>query len=200
MTKFGLKRHAGWLAALAVAVPNTLAIPVVAVAATPAPLWNVNMAASRLRFQSSVGGEQFIGTFTRWRADIRFDPKNLAGSSVLARIDMASAKTGSSDKDEAMPGAEWFAVSKFAQATYAAKTFKDLGGGRYQAIGTLTLRGVTRPLTLPFTLQIQGDQARMTGSAMVDRHAFGVGQGQYAAADTVPFGVRIGITINAKRG
>uniref|UniRef100_UPI001576079A YceI family protein n=1 Tax=Sphingomonas bacterium TaxID=1895847 RepID=UPI001576079A len=171
-------------------------------AAAPAiaPAWAVNMAASHLRFQSSVGGATFTGAFARWHADIRFDPKNLPGSSVLVRVDMASAKTGSSDRDEALPGADWFSIGKFAQASYAAKSFKDLGGGRYQALGTLTMRGVARPLALPFTLRIQGDQARMTGTAMIDRHVFGVGQGQFATADTVPFNVQLAIDLAAKRG
>ena len=146
-----------------------------------------------------MGGERFVGSFERWKADIRFDPKNLAQSSVTVRIDMMSAKTGSSDRDEALPGDDWFAASKFAQATFAARTFKDLGGGRYQALGTLTMRGVTRPLALPFTLRIQGNQAQMSGSTTIDRHTFGVGQGQFAGADSVPFAVQVGVSLVARR-
>ena len=189
----------GWLAALALTVPVAGIGAGQAVAAT-APAWTVNKAASRIQFQSSVGGSPFTGAFGRWNADIHFDPKNLAASSVLVRVDMSSARTGAADKDEAMPGADWFATAKFAQATYAAKSFKDLGGGRYQALGSLTLRGVTRPLALPFQLAITGDQARMVGSTTIDRHVFGVGQGQFAGPDTVPFAVKVSININAKRG
>lgn len=197
MNKLGIRHRLGWLAALTL-VPGGVALPIPAAAAA-APAWAVNMASSRLRFQSSVGGEKFVGSFERWRADIRFDPKNLAQSSVTVRVDLASAKTGSSDRDEALPGDDWFSVAKFAQATFAAKTFKDLGGGRYQAVGTLTMRGVTRPLVLPFTLRIQGDQARMAGSATIDRHVFGVGQGQFAGPDSIPFAVQLGVSITAKR-
>ena len=185
---------AGWLAALALVVPAAGIGAGQAVAAT-APAWTVNKATSRIQFQSSAGGSPFTGAFGRWNVDIRFDPKNLAASSVLVRIDM-----GAADKDEAMPGADWFATAKFAQATYAAKSFKELGGGRYQALGTLTMRGVTRPLALNFQLAIAGDQARMVGSTMIDRHIFGVGQGQFAGPDTVPFAVKVSINLNARRG
>ena len=188
--------------ALATLAPLTIAGGVFAagaVQAAPAPVWAVNMAASRLAFQSSVGGSAFTGQFQRWRADIRFDPKNLAASSVTVRIDMTSARTGASERDEALPGSDWFATSQYAQAAFAAKTFKDLGGGRYQAIGTLTMRGVTRPLTLPFMLKLQGDQARMTGETVIDRHVFGVGQGQFAGPDSVPFAVKIQVALAAKR-
>lgn len=189
------------LVTLASAMFANGAFPIAAQAATaaPAPLWTVNMSASRLNFQSSMGGEQFSGGFQRWNAQIRFDPKKLAASSVSVKVDMMSARTGGSERDEALPGDDWFASSKFAQATFAAKTFKDLGGGRYQAIGTLTMRGVTRPLTLAFQLKIQGNQAQMIGSTVIDRHVFGVGQGQFATADSVPFAVNVRVSLSAKR-
>ena len=200
MVSLGKARWMGWLAALALAGPVGVVPLAHAVAAGPAPVWTVNQAASRLRFQSSAGGAPFTGAFSRWSAAIRFDPKNLAGSAVQVRIDMTSARTGASDKDEALPGADWFATARFAQASYVARSFKDLGGWRYQALGTLTMRGVTRPLPVTFQLVISGDQARMTGSAVIDRHLFGVGQGQFATPDTVPFNVQVGISIMAKRG
>ena len=199
MIDFALKSWAGWLAALALATPGSVMLAPSPASAAAAPAWVVNKAASRLRFQSSTGGTNFVGAFERWSADIRFDPKNLAGSSVLVKVDMASARTGSSDRDQALPGSDWFDTARFAQATFAAKSFKDFGGGRYQAMGTLAMRGVSRPLTLAFQLQIQGDQARMTGSTTIDRHVFGVGQGQFATADTVPFNVQLSVTIAAKR-
>lgn len=189
-----------WLAAAALVAPVGMVAVSEARAASVAPAWTVNKAASRLQFKSSSGGSPFTGSFARWGADIRFDPRNLPGSAVTVRVDMTSARTGASDKDEAMPGADWFATAKFAQATFTAKAFKDLGGGRYQAQGALTLRGVTRPVSVTFKLAINGAQAHMQGQAVVDRHAFGVGQGQFASADTVPFAVQIGIDITARRG
>lgn len=198
MTRFMAKAAGVTLTALGPALIACAALPTAAQAA-PAPAWAVDMGASRLNFASSMGGEQFTGSFQRWRADIRFDPKNLAGSSVLVKIDTTSAHTGSNDRDEALPGDDWFAAGKFGQATFAAKTFKDLGGGRYQALGTLSLRGVNRPLALVFTLKIQGNQARMMGGTVIDRHIFGVGQGQFAGADSIPFAVNVQVSIAAKR-
>ena len=197
-----VKHWTGALALLALAAPAglaglALAAPVTAASAAPA--WTVDMAASKLAFKSSMGGTSFGGTFARWHADIHFDPKNLAGSSAVVKIEMASAHTGSSDRDEALPEDDWFATKKFAQATYAAKAFKDLGKGHYQAMGTLTMRGVTRPLVLPFTLQMQGKQVHMTGTTTIDRHVFGVGQGQFSGPESVPFNVQVDVSIAAKR-
>lgn len=167
--------------------------------AAPAPAWTVDKAASKVAFSSSFDGGAFTGSFRRWDAAIRFDPANLAGSSVTATFDMTSAATGDSGRDEALPQEEWFAAARFPKAVFAAKTFKALGGNRYQANGTLMIRGVTKPLTLPFTLVITGGVAKMNASVGLNRLAFGVGQGEWKTTEVVPGTVTVNISLTAKR-
>jgi len=165
----------------------------------PAAAWTVDKAASSLRFASSLGGEAFSGAFRRWDADIRFDPANLAGSSVTATVDVASAATGSPDRDQALPTANFFDAPHFPRATYTAKAFKALGAGRYQADGVVTLRGVSKPLSMPFTLTITGPQARMGGAVTLNRLAFGIGQNEWKATTTLPAAVNVSMTLIARR-
>ena len=73
------------------------------------------------------------------------------------------------------------------------------GPGRYVAPGVLTIRGVAKPLTLPFTLAITGASAKMNAQVSLNRLAFGVGQGEWAATDTVPANVTVNIAIQAHR-
>ena len=178
------------LAAIAIAAPAY---------AAPAPSWVIEKAASKIGFTSSMSGESFSGSFRKWDAAIRFDPKNLAGSSVTTTIDMTSAVTGDEDRDESLPSAQWFFTTKHPQATYAATKFKALGGNRYQADGTLTMRGVAKPLSLPFTLTITGDTAKMTSAIDLNRLAFGVGSGEWASTTAVPANVRVDIVLVDKR-
>lgn len=186
-----------------VAAPVTagalLLAPPGARAAAAAPAWTVDKANSRIRFKSSFAGMGFEGGFSRWDARINFDPKNLAGSRAVVTIDLASANSGDADRDQTLPTAEWFDVKKTPQATFTSTSFRDLGGGRYQAAGNLTLKGVTRPVSFPFTLAIQGTTARMTGQATINRSQFKVGQGQFSGSDTVPYEVVVPITLVAKR-
>ena len=182
-------------------LPMLLAVIAVTTAAraAPAPGWIVNRAASAVRFSSSMNNEAFSGAFRRWDADIRFDPKNLAASSVTASIDTASATTGDADRDQALPTAAFLAAAKFPKATFTARAFKALGAGRYLAIGQLTLRGVGKPLTLPFTLAITGREARMKASVALNRLAFGVGQDEWKATVALPATVTVTIAIAARR-
>ena len=175
-----------------------LAAPVAGLAAT-VPTWSVDKAASSVRFTSSMGGESFSGVFRRWDADIRFDPANLAGSSVSATIDVASVTTANADRDQALPTATFFDAPTFPKASFVAHGFTAQGPGRYQASGVLPLRGVARPVTLPFTLSITGAAARMSGVTSINRLAFGVGQGEWKAVDAIPAGVSVNVTLVARR-
>ncbi len=185
-----------WRTLLMAAV--TAMAPIAALAAPP-PAWVVDKAASSVRFTSSMAGEAFSGTFHRWDADIRFDPANLAGSSVVASIDVASVTTANADRDQALPTATFFNAPAFPRATFVAHGFTTLGPGRYQAAGVLSLRGVAKPVTLPFSLAINGSQARMSGAMAINRLVFGVGQGEWKATDTIPAAVTVSVALTARR-
>ncbi|MBV9509367.1 MAG: YceI family protein [Caulobacteraceae bacterium] len=161
--------------------------------------WSVDPARSKLSFQGKMNGEAFNGVFRRWTAQIVFDPKALAASSVQVTVDAASAGTGDADRDQALPSDDWLAADKFAKASFTARSFRDLGGGKYQAAGELTLRGVSRPVVLPFTLSISGDTARMNGQVVLDRTAFGVGQGQWKTGDVVDTKVTVIVVLIARQ-
>ena len=186
-----MKRRLFLLVALGGIATNALA--------AAAPSWSVDKAASAVRFSSSLNGQGFSGAFRRWDAVIRFDPTNLAGSSVTASIDLASAATGDADRDQALPTATFFSVAKFPRAVFIANAFRSLGANHYQAIGQLSLRGVSRPLTLPFTLAITGPKATMTASLALNRLAFGVGQEEWQKTDVLPANVTVSIAWTAIR-
>jgi polyisoprenoid-binding protein YceI len=179
-------------AALAIA-----AAPAVAAAAPSA--WSVDKAHSSLRFSTAMNGQAFSGAFRRWDADIRFDPRRLATCKVTISIDTTSAATGNADRDQALPTDSFFAAARFPRATFSADAFKSLGAGRYLAVGRLTLRGVSKPLTLPFSLAITGARASMSAAVALNRLAFGVGQDQWQATDVIPERVTVTIALTATR-
>ena len=188
---FGVRR-----AVLAVAAVASLAAG--AAAAQTAPRWIVDPAHSQIVFESSAEGQSFEGRFQTWSADIQFDPKQLDQSKVVVTVDTASAVTGDDSRDQTAHSSDWLSSVMFPKATFVAKSFKDLGSGKYEADGDLTIRGVSQPLALPFDLTIAGDQASMTGETSVDRTLFGVGQGEYGGADIVPVDVKVRVAVQAK--
>lgn len=183
-----MKRFLIAAALLATAVPQAQA----------ARSWTVDPAQSTLGFSATMAGAGFEGRFERWTADIAFDPADLAGSSVKVAIDMTSAVTGDPSRDQSLPNADWFDTSNFPQAVFEAHSFADKGGGAYEAQGTLTIRGASKPLALPFTLSIADDMAKATGAVTLMRTDYGVGQGQWALPDPVAHDVKVTFAITAQ--
>ena len=146
------------------------------------------------------GGSELKGACSTFDSDIVFDPQDMTGAQVTVTIDTGSCRTGDSEKDTYLPQNVWFDVAGFPRATFDARSFEHLGGEQYVAHGKLTLKGVTQPLDLPFTLVISGDEAHVTGEAVLPRLDFGIGSGpQFSAASVVGLDVTVKIDLKAKR-
>lgn len=140
---------------------------------------------SNLVFASKYDGEVFTGKFSGFTTTLSFDPAKLATSKLDVLIPLASAKTGNDDRDSTLSGSDFFNVGKFAQARYTATKFRSLGGNQYAADGQLTLRGVSKPVTLTFTWT-PGTQPVLNGKATVKRLDFGVGGGDWTDTKSIP--------------
>ena len=167
-------------------------------AAQPLADWTV-APGGRLGFTARWNGEAVDGRFSRWRAAIRFSPDELAKSTIRVTVDLASIDTGDGQRDDSLKSSDFFDVGSHPSAVFTARDIRHLGGDRYEARGTLDLHGVSKPTTVRFTLRIDGEKARVSGTARIDRTAFGVGQGEWAATDAIAAGVDIAFSFNAAR-
>lgn len=181
------------------AAAPTEAAPAEATAASAEPsVWKV-AGGSTLGFSTNWGGQAIEGRFDRWSADILFSPEALDRSKVTVSIDLTSAVSGDGQRDESMKGPDWFDTANHAKATFTATRFEKTGEGRYLAHGQLRLRGVSKPVRLPFSLKIEGDKASVRGVTSLDRTAFGVGQGEWTKTDQIPAEVKVSVNLSATR-
>lgn len=164
-----------------------LALPCAATAAD----YTVQPAASTLGFSDTFQGETFNGHFSQWTAAISYDAANLPGSKFDVEVTLASVKTGDNDRDSALPGSDFFDVAKFPKAHFVTTGFRQ-NGAQVIADGKLTLRGVTRPVSLQVAFKPQGNGATLNVAGTVKRLDFGVGGGDYA--DTSVIGADVKIT------
>jgi len=159
--------------------------------------WVVDPAKSAIRFSGVQVGAPFSGRFERFEAKVDFDPAKPEAGHATVLIDLASARTGDVQRDEALPQKDWFDVKSANQARFEASRFVDKGHGDYDAVGTLTIRGTGRPLTLPFHLTLDQGQAHAVGHVGLVRTDFGVGQGSWASGQWVGLDVRVDIDVIA---
>ena len=163
-----------------------LALPCAAAATD----YTVQPTASTLGFSGTFQGESFDGRFGQWTAAISYDAANRASSKFDVEVTLASAKTGDSDRDGALPGTDFFDTAKFPKAHFVTTGFRRTGT-QVIADGNLTLRGVTKPVSLAVTFKPQGSGATLDVSGTVRRLDFGVGGGEYADTSVIGADVKI---------
>lgn len=164
-----------------------LAFPVTAVAAD----YRVLPANSELGFTAVFQGESFHGRFDQWTAAISYDEARLDASKFDVTVTLASVKTGDGDRDNALPGSDFFEVAKFPTAHFVTTGFRRVDG-HVVADGQLTLRGTTRPVSLAVTFKPRADGATLDVAGTLKRLDFGVGTGDFA--DTSVIGDEVKVT------
>jgi len=168
-------------------------------AAVAAPAqWSVDTGKSTLGFHVTANGQPVDGTLP-FGAVIQFDAADLAHSSIKATIDMTSPKSGNSTRDAMLPLPAWFDAKQFPKAQFATTSITSKGGDKYEALGTLSLKGISKAVTLPFTLTITGNTAHAVGEATVQRLDYKVGEGKDFAPPAAALDVKVTVDITATR-
>jgi polyisoprenoid-binding protein YceI len=140
---------------------------------------------STLTFTFDQAGAASQGKFGQFTVEMAYDPKNLAGSSMKVIVQVASLDTQDKDRDATLAGEELLDAQQFPTATYVATSFASGAGGKVEAVGKLTLRGVTRDLRIPLTIKPAGAGIDLSGAASIDRLDYGVGQGEWKSTEWV---------------
>lgn len=161
------------------------------------PAWRVAKG-GRLGFKVTVNGEAIAGSFGNWDADIMFDPEQLDKSSIKATIALASVNSGDSGRDDMLRSDDFFGTGS-PTAQFTASRIRAKGGNRYEAQGALRMRGVSKPVTLAFSLDINDKLAKAAGTARFDRRDFGIGTGQFSDTGTISGDVTVDFAFRANK-
>ena len=150
------------------------------------------------RIHLPAGGREEQGALHALPGDLDFSPDNLAASRLEVTVEMASLDTGDKERDDTLRGADLFAVAKFPQAHFIATQFTKTAAG-FEALGKLTIRGVTRDTRVPFTFRTATENGAavgyMSGKTTLQRLDFGVGQGDWKATDQVGNDVEVSFAL-----
>jgi|SRR5687767_315489 polyisoprenoid-binding protein YceI len=110
--------------------------------------WNVDPEHSTIEFRvAHMLVSKTTGHFTDYEGFIDMDPEAGTVKAIEATIKTASVNTNHEKRDAHLRNADFFDVEKHPTMTYRMKRYKKTADG-YQAVGDLTLRGVTKEITL----------------------------------------------------
>lgn len=181
---------------LAVALLSALSLPAMAqpkpaaTAAAPAAA-QLQAAGSEIAFVTRQMGVPVEGKFGQFSAQIALDPKKPETGRVAFTIDTGSARFGAAETDAEVPKPAWLNVAKFPQARFQSSAIKALGGGRFEVAGQLSIKGSTQPVVVPVQLTQSGAASTATGSFVIKRLAFKIGEGEWADTSMVADEVQV---------
>lgn len=92
------------------------------------------------------------GTFSDITGKILIDRANLRNSTVEAKINMLSVNSSHAKRDEHIKKAEYLDVEKFSQMTFVSSKIEAKSATEGIMTGTLTMHGVAKVMTFPFTV------------------------------------------------
>lgn len=166
--------------------------------------WRIDMVHSAVGFRVRHLGISWVnGQFKTWAGELIYDPANPEGASVTAHIQTNSVDTGAERRDNDIRSGNYLAIDSFPEMSFTSRRVEPVDATHLRITGDLTLRGVTRPVTLEteITGQMNGQRAKrvaFTATTTINRMDFGVAFNRLVeGAQVVGTEVRITIDIEA---
>jgi polyisoprenoid-binding protein YceI len=154
--------------------------------------WNV--VSTTIGFEIKNAGITVNGNINGFNGQIVFDENALAASFLKASVSVATLKTGNRMRDEHLQHANYFDAAAFPKIEMASKKLyrKD---NAFEGLFTITLKGKTKEVAIPFTVHLNGTEAVFAGAFTINRRDFDVGGNSLTLSDNVT----ISIIVNAKK-
>lgn len=141
------------------------------------PVFEITPVKSTIRFgvKASVPIE---GTFDKWTASLVFTSNDATAGVLDIKIDAGSVDTGSGMKNGKLKGKDFFDVAQNPYITFRSTKIMQTGPNSFEVDGNFTIRGVTRPEKLTFTVSgIGTGVGAITGTMAFDRKEYGMNSG-----------------------
>lgn len=120
------------------------------------------------------------GSFKELSGSGHFDAEDLTRSHLELTIEASSLDTGNADRDAHLRSNDFFDMEQHPQITFRSTAIEHVGGERYGVTGDLTVRGVTKPVTVDVTYTgsavdpYQNQRIGLEGSVTVNRKDWGI--------------------------
>jgi polyisoprenoid-binding protein YceI len=145
----------------------------------------LDAAQSTLVAVSRQMGVAVQGSFTKFSAQIEFDPAKPAGGSAQITVDTNSYDLGDATYNDSVRGPEWFDAKAFPQATFVSTSIVPTAPNQYRVNGNLTIKGHTQSVAVPVVLTQQGATQTFDGTLPIHRLAFDIGTGEWKDTSVV---------------
>jgi len=146
------------------------------------------------------------GFFRDFTGTVNFDQKDVTKSSVEFKAMMTSVDTGVAGRDAHLRRADFFEVEKFPEMTFKSTEVEKRGKG-WVVTGDLTMKGVTKPVSIPFEIagwlpggERSGPKMGIVGETTINRRDFGVNYGNNLPSGIPAIGDEVKVVLQIEAG
>ena len=113
------------------------------------------------------------GSFNEFTGIVHIDGDEPAKSTASVSIKASSIDTRNADRDGHLRSNDFLAMDEHPEITFASTGIEQTGDTSFEVTGDLTIKGVTRSITIPF--EFEGNQrVGFEGSVTINRKDYGV--------------------------
>lgn len=169
--------------------------------------WNFDTAHSRVYFDIRHTYATVRGEFNDFTGTISIDPTNYMVNSVSMSVKVESVDTGIEQRNNHLKTEDFFDVGHYPLMAFESRKVEHISGDNYQITGDLTVKDVTKEVTVPFTFlgvrENPMDPKQMVagyeGELTLDRLAYNVGSGKFFEMGVVGRDVNVILTFELLR-
>jgi polyisoprenoid-binding protein YceI len=168
--------------------------------------WEIDDAHTAAKFKiRHLMVSNVYGQITGAKGSLEIDDKDLTKTTGTVTLDVATINTNNEKRDAHLKEADFFEVSKHPTLTYQIKKVSKSKGGKYSMEGELTLKGVTKPVSLkdveitPTVKDPWGGVRRgLSGTTTIDRKDFGITWNKVLDGGGITLGEKVEVEIAAE--
>ncbi len=127
-----------------------------------------------------------------------FDRLRPEAARLRVEVDVTSAFSDNAIRDEALAEPDWFHFADFPSARFSGLAGAVAAGPGFRIDGTLELKGRGHPLSLTFEWREAEGEARISGTAILDRTWFNVGEGEWQDGSVIAHQVRLEFDVDLR--
>jgi polyisoprenoid-binding protein YceI len=156
--------------------------------------WKADPAKSKIQFSIHGPFGTVHGNFSGLKAAIRFDIRNPAAGDVSASVDPNTVATGIGLRNHDLKKKEeWFDTDKYPTISFHSKKIEKTGDG-FTAVGELTMKGITKPVRLPFTFSPNGNTGVFKSHFILKRTDYDLGKPGGSVGEEVTVDLEVPVT------
>lgn len=152
------------------------------------PVKQSEIETASITFQITNAGITVNGTLEGLEADITFDPRQPGNTDIRASVPVSSIRTGIALRDKHLQRPDYFHADKHPRIELASKIIRKTGRNKYEGVFALTMKGIEREVSLPFTVSPANE---FTGNFRVNRLDFDLGLESLILSNDVDIQIRV---------